>query len=288
MFEMIRKNIHDLNEDNNLEDIKLERQINATNFLPISFLKFGVERSKPVVCIQLTNGGATGFLVSNDLLLTNHHVLPSVTEAEKAKAIFNFQNDINGNPEPIDVYTLNPKSFFYTNTELDYSLVRVNKKEPTELNNLDENQQVVPGIRWGYIPLIAQKAITIGSFINIIQHPEIRKKEVVIQDNGMDGIQGYKIKYNTDTLLGSSGSPAFNNKWELIALHHAGGDQDRNGVWINNEGIVVSHIVNDLIAASSKGEFDKNILFELGIIGIKKCTIVGNQDDDLRIECELV
>ncbi|MEH7811119.1 hypothetical protein [Bacillus toyonensis] len=88
--------------------------------------------------------------------------------------------------------------------------------------------------------------------------------------------------------MGSSGSPAFNNKWELLALHHAGGDQDRNGMWINNEGIVVSHIVNDLIEASGKGEFDKNILFELGIIGIKKCTIVGNQDDDLRIECELV
>ena len=33
---------------------------------------------------------------------------------------------------------------------------------------------------------------------------------------------GTEIRYRTNTLPGSSGSPCFNSNWELVALHHSG------------------------------------------------------------------
>ena len=73
------------------------------------------------------------------------------------------------------------------------------------------------------------------------------------------------LQYETDTLEGSSGSPAFSKNWELVALHHASIPQMRGadivsvdgGVWtedmgdaavkwVANEGIRVSAIVRHL------------------------------------------
>ena len=41
-------------------------------------------------------------------------------------------------------------------------------------------------------------------------------------------------------------SPVFNNLWEIVALHHAGGDRDAQGTWLNNEGIRIDAVVDDL------------------------------------------
>ena len=69
------------------------------------------------------------------------------------------------------------------------------------------------------------------------------------------------LEYTTDTLPGSSGSPAFNKDWEVVALHHSGVPEIRDGGimtisgtpwrtgmpdsdihWVANEGVRVSRI----------------------------------------------
>ena len=48
---------------------------------------------------------------------------------------------------------------------------------------------------------------------------------------------------------GSSGSPVFNQNWEVIAPHHAGGDQQTNAQGDRryvNEGILISRIKKHL------------------------------------------
>ncbi len=74
------------------------------------------------------------------------------------------------------------------------------------------------------------------------------------------------LHYQTDTTPGSSGSPVYNDQWELVALHHSGyprrnpsgkiltpeGDEWKVGMgehridWIANEGIRVAAIVEHL------------------------------------------
>ncbi|WP_044642340.1 trypsin-like serine peptidase [Risungbinella massiliensis] len=256
----------------------LELLVGDNNLLSISFLKRGIERSKAVALIKLPNGWATGFLVSKDLLLTNHHVFPTAQAANESQIIFNFENDIYGNPEPVDIYVGNSNDFFWSNESLDYALVKVNKRSNLNVienvdytNALGLTDKVQPGERWGFISLISQTNIGINQRVNIIQHPSGRMKEIALHDNRITDINPNQtiIKYTTDSEPGSSGSPGFTDTWDLVFLHHSSGDVDANGICTNNEGILISAIVNDLIQ-SLKDEKGMQILFELGIAGVKE------------------
>ncbi|HSG39497.1 MAG TPA: effector-associated domain EAD1-containing protein, partial [Thermoanaerobaculia bacterium] len=60
-------------------------------FLPISFLETGALRARAVVRIVCPNGLGSGFLIGDNLVVTNHHVLPSVEIARQARVQFNYQ-----------------------------------------------------------------------------------------------------------------------------------------------------------------------------------------------------
>ncbi len=60
-----------------------------------------------------------------------------------------------------------------------------------------------------------------SEYVNIIQHPRGRPKEVALQDNQVVKVDNVVVQYSCDTEPGSSGSPVFNNQWQLVALHHA-------------------------------------------------------------------
>ena len=57
------------------------------------------------------------------------------------------------------------------------------------------------------------------------------------------------MQYVTSTLNGSSGSPVFNDGWEVVALHHAGGnipEPTTHRRYFRNEGILAQKILFDL------------------------------------------
>lgn len=116
----------------------------------------------------------------------------------------------------------------------------------------------LPGSKYGFVPLRPTVTYPIGLRLNIIQHPQGRKKEVVVQQNELNDVHTNVIHYFSDTDYGSSGSPVFNNTWDLMALHHA-----REPGESANEGIRIDKIVADL-----RNEFQISnpaILTELGI-----------------------
>ena len=106
-------------------------------------------------------------------------------------------------------------------------------------------------------------------------------KQIVIRNNRLvdlpdDPAMKPFFHYEADTERGSSGSPVFNDQWEIVALHHSGvpktnargqlvdadgnviTDQRDTGriVWVANEGIRVSHLVNHVRAARLAAEAD--------------------------------
>ena len=106
----------------------------------------------------------------------------------------------------------------------------------------------------------------LGEYLNIIQHPNGEPKQVAVRENRLVARLDSFLHYETDTAPGSSGSPVFNDQWEVVALHHSGvpatdeqgrtlnlqgglwsEDQGEQRVkWLANEGVRVSTICQEL------------------------------------------
>lgn len=240
----------------------LERVIGAHNILGVVFLDLGAQAARTVGRVHIiTPGGdrgfGTGFLVAPRLLLTNNHVLPDVATARGSFVEFNYQNGVDGAPQSSSVFQLQPDEFFLTDSDpkgLDFTLVAVApiSREPQ-----------VPLSRFGYNPLSAAKGkINKGECINIIQHPNGEPKQLALQENKLVDRLDRFLHYETDTMPGSSGSPLYNNQWEIVGLHHSGVPAMKDGKilavdgslwnpemgeqaikWIANEGARISQIL---------------------------------------------
>ena len=74
-----------------------EQIIGTSSLKNILWLQLGLKVAQSVCRILLGNEGrGTGFLVGDNLLLTNNHVLPTPDSAEKANVEFNYQHDLDG------------------------------------------------------------------------------------------------------------------------------------------------------------------------------------------------
>jgi endonuclease G, mitochondrial len=248
-----------------ISDAWLERVIGATrDFLAVGFFEKAIGASRAVCRIVTNIGGGrhglgTGFLVTPSLLITNNHVLRSEDDAKRSVAEFNYQLTDAGVPLPVERFGLKPDVFFLTDKDLDFALVAV---EP-------HSAAGTPLTSFGYCPLIAAEGkIIVRDPVNIVQHPKGELKQIAIRNNTLldlpedPGLDKF-AHYETDTEQGSSGSPVFNDQWEVIALHHSGvprsnannqfldrdgnvwpdnGDPD-NIDWVANEGIRTSRLV---------------------------------------------
>ncbi|MEH6847839.1 MULTISPECIES: trypsin-like serine peptidase [Bacillus cereus group] len=213
----------------------LEEVILRNNLRHVSILQRALELTGAVARILLSplpNGDipvGTGFLIDKDLLLTNNHVFPTKESTYEASIQFNYQRDLANNLLPIDEYMCDTDTLFITNPELDYTLVKLH-------NN--------PGAKWGFIGVPDETMISEGEDVFIIQHPGGSEKMVSLSENMVTAVVENKVQYLTDTVGGSSGSPVFNDRWELVALHHAA-ITDGSGQF-RNEGIAIGEIKKNI------------------------------------------
>jgi V8-like Glu-specific endopeptidase len=240
-----------------------ERIIDLSNELQAwSFLPRGVRAGATVARITLRREGrelphGTGFLVSPRLLMTNHHVLPDGDFARHCFAEFNAQVTVDNTPDTVVRMEFDPDAFFAADQRLDFALVAV---APTADGRL-------PGEVFGWNRLSLQLGkLVIGEKVNIIGHPDGRLKEIALRDNAVLVRLDDFVHYRTDTRPGNSGSPVFNDQWEVVALHHSGvpkkddqgrvlrkdgrpwsrGDGDDAIDWVANEGARISSILTHL------------------------------------------
>lgn len=213
-------------------------------------------------------GFATGFLVAPNMVLTNHHVFATAGEAAGCAIQFGYERTPTGLAAGV-TYELDPSVFFFTHSELDFTLVGI-ASAPLRGAAAD---------RFDPLPLIpAVGKILVGQAVSIIQYPDGGPKRYGVRDNELliaPTPEDLFLRYTTDTLPGSSGSPAFNKDWEVVALHHSGvpevvdgkiltvrGEPWRKGMpdtdihWIANEGVRVSCICKAVVEASVEARFE--------------------------------
>lgn len=230
----------------------LERILKGEDLLPIAYLDKARLVARAVCRIvddQRPIG--TGWLCAPGIMITNNHVLSTQAAAKTATIEFDYELDIQQQPLSKKPFKLDPQKFFITHTSLDYTLVAVQGDASA----------------FGWLPLFGSgdKHI-LGESLSIIQHPLGRYKHIALRENRLiDRLPDF-LHYETDTEPGSSGSPVFNDSWEVVALHHSGVPKrneqgqvlKRDGQpfestdsadsihWVANEGVRISRLIKEL------------------------------------------
>jgi Trypsin-like peptidase domain/Tetratricopeptide Repeats-Sensor len=231
-------------------NVKLEAVFGDARFASLEWFKTAIARCAGVAKIgsETTTRGGTGFLVRGGdlvskwgdevLLITNEHVVSETNPeafARPADARVRFQASDAVAPDR----ALRIKEVLFTSpkAELDVTIARLDAQLPAAAA-----MQPTP-----QLPLADGKGRVL-----VIGHPEGGDLAFSIVDNALIGCSDRCLHYRAPTEGGSSGSPVFNMKWQLIGLHHGGGDalprlDGKPGTYQANEGIRL-----DTIAAAAR------------------------------------
>ncbi|MEG4289852.1 trypsin-like peptidase domain-containing protein [Microcoleus sp. C2C3] len=216
-----------------LADVE-EQIIGEDTLRHIYILNLALEAEKAVVHLRTPNGMGTGFAIAPNLLMTNNHVIASLETAEQTEYTFNYQLDINGKECQIQTVQALPEGAFYTNAELDYTVVTLKDAPNFGKPLILKNQQMRQDDR-----------------VAIIQHPGGHLKKISMQNNFVAYADNKVVQYTTSTLPGSSGSPVFDNEFKVVAIHHSGGmlpEPSTQRRYLRNAGTSAIALLKDLQA----------------------------------------
>ncbi|AFZ38292.1 DNA/RNA non-specific endonuclease (plasmid) [Stanieria cyanosphaera PCC 7437] len=223
-------------------------QGNTADYVGVAWLEAGRIASNAVARIIFRDGEprGTGFLVSDQLLLTNNHVIEDKDRATGLIVEFRYEIRLGETaPAPIR-FELDSSTFFVTEDrdDLDFTLIALGR-------------QLTPGVNltdFGCCPISSSSAKhSVGEPVTIVQHPDGYYKQVVLRENRIVHRGDNVLHYIADTEGGSSGSPVFNDAWQVVALHHWGSPHREQSADTNvNEGIRISAIVTELQTRSGR------------------------------------
>jgi len=235
------------------------------DMMPYGFLEGGLEAGRSVARLQvprhnngvLTSGPmgievhqGTGWLVGTDLMITNHHVVNARTDGQPdatiedlalqaSNTIVAFDSDGQSAAES----PLKAKELVAFDSNLDYAVLRL--EFPSTRKPLTVDHRRIEVTKDSYIA------------VNIIQYPYGGPKKIALRNNLVYDCKFPRLRYFTDTDHGSSGSPVFNDAWQVVALHRAStfvadlAFQERSSGWVN-EGTQMAAIIEDIKAKDPK------------------------------------
>jgi hypothetical protein len=212
----------------------LEAMVNSRSRL-IDYALF-MERAKELgerVClIETPAKKGTGFLVAPDCVLTNFHVVEEVMTnmalADNVVCRFDVRTDGDNETTPAGKsYKLGGNGVMakspYSQSdltgsgdpgsdELDYAILR-----------LAEPVGAIPNRkpRGWFRPALDRPIVALSDFVVIPQHAEGRALAIAWGSVVGFPAGGNRVRYDTTTLAGSSGSPCFTADLEVVGVHHA-------------------------------------------------------------------
>jgi endonuclease G len=204
-----------------------------SDMLPFSFLATGARMGRSVARIQvpcfmdgkpvtLADGTpkrdvGTGWLLSADLIITNHHVInvrdddriasASDLELQALGAVAQFDYE-SPDAKPVEVRIKAIEAFAPLDGPLDYAILRLASPQPDR-----------PPLRLRRAAMALPDDVDDYPSLNIIQHPQGGPKMVAFRNNKIYRATDTDILYFTDTQRGSSGSPVLDDDWQVAALH---------------------------------------------------------------------
>jgi len=245
-------------------DFSWERLIGVSNdLLSIEALEHGLKVAKCVGLLETGPFSSTGFLIGENLIMTNWHNVQDKEDAENTRFILDFEDNDFGERKTKQTFPLKPERFYFSDRDNDVAIIAVHPKSR-------EGKELA---KYGSLRLSDDSGrIKTGQAVNIIQHPSGEKKKISMHNSNLvdlddDVADDQFCYYSADTLKGSSGSPVFNKNWDVIALHRKGvpkttasGDivlmngnsinrsdirkHDVDIKWVSNQGVRITNIIS--------------------------------------------
>jgi V8-like Glu-specific endopeptidase len=232
----------------------LERNFSGEKTFTVDTLKRMLALCPCIGCV-IDSAGArlgTGFLMAGStfslneplVFVTNAHVISDTYEgsipAAEAKVTFEIESAVAGAPvpHPIDriLFTSEPGNLGARSSTLDKLDVTI-----AALQSFPANAAGLKPAANIPLPSPQTKAFVVG-------HPSSGALQFSLHDSVLLDVSDDErlMHYRTPTDPGSSGSPVFNWKWEVVALHHAGSQLTPrlhgDGTYEANEGITIRAI----------------------------------------------
>jgi hypothetical protein len=249
----------------------LEKTINKANpFLDVVAFRTALAQMEGRICkIEVKgDGSGTGFLVGPDVVITNYHVMEKVIDGSIAAADvllrFDYKrlaaNSVGSTEHRLaadwrihdsrysDADVNDPQAGQQEADRLDFALIRVDAAVADEPIGGATNPDPNAPLR-GFVEVpAAAHDFTAAPALFILQHPDGEPLKLALDTQSVIAVNANRsrVRYRTNTEPGSSGSPCFDAKWNLVALHHLGDPK-----WVNpqfNQGIPMDTIVTFLAA----------------------------------------
>lgn len=182
--------------------------------------------AKSVAKLNFPAGGklvtCTGFMVTADLLLTNHHCVNTIDTCFGTVAIFGYQRNATGHVLPTKQYDC--IAVIKTSKKYDYSLLQIDGS---------------PGAatEWGVLGFGPSSALADRQPLYMVQHPSGEPKRIALDNCNVSTPRAAgavasvesDFGHKCDTESGSSGSPVLDLSHRVVGLHHLGfdGEVDR-------------------------------------------------------------
>lgn len=216
----------------------------------VGTMKAALKRTSAVCRVAIPGGRfGSGFLIAPGLVLTNYHVLnlegreteqQMKENAVQATLRFGFISAGKGQEEKGQVFRLKPDNPILASSpidQLDFALLSVKD----DIRDAEDIEPVEYSL----------DAPAIGTTLNMIQHPQGQVMKIALSGNGVTwkSDDARLIQYVTPAAEGSSGSPCFNDEWNLVAIHHAEETQRFLGIVAAGtvrEGILFSRIYEQI------------------------------------------
>jgi V8-like Glu-specific endopeptidase len=222
----------------------LEKVWGETNYQSLKWLLEAVDRTRSVARLgpNRFEGWGSGFLIDGSwidaslsdrrLLLTNAHVCTNDSDVQAQypfpkgaeENTVTFLGSLGEGVEPVEI-KVNKVLWTSPPSKLDASLL--------EIADVPEGARKAPLCK--EIPNFDGWE---AKRVNILGHPKGLNLRVSLQDNKLVSVDDRYLHYRTPTDPGSSGSPIFNQNWELVGIHHSSSKEMQA-----NEGIRIDRII---------------------------------------------